>query len=94
MALTSETDQLDNFSESWNNYKLRTEGLNPVQLWTTGIGMAAPSVTEQPMDDFGIESGQPLNPVDQAAVEVLELNIHLTDVHVQQQLLQNQYLPL
>ena len=46
--------------------------------------LAAPSVTEQPMDDFGIDSGQTLNPFDQGSVEVPELTIHLTDLQQQQ----------
>lgn len=81
--------QLEHFSESWNNHTLRTEGLNPLQLWTRGMCIAVPSIINQPMDDFGIEYGQPLNPFDQGSVEVPELNIHLTTA--QEQLLQSQH---
>ena len=81
--------QLEHFSQSWNNHTLRTEGLTPLELWTRGMCLALPSVTNQPADDFGLDFGQPLNPFDQGSVEVPELIVHLTSV--QEQLLQRQY---
>ena len=94
LAPTSETDlfclhyvflrginlQLDIFSESWNNHTPHTEGLNPVPLWTRGMCMATPSVTEQPMDDFGTENKVilTLSPCD--APEACLLGAHIGEV--------------
>lgn len=81
--------QLEHFSESWNNHILRTEGLTPLQMWTRGMCIAVPSVVNQPMDDFGIDHGQSINPFDQGSVEIPELHTHLTDS--QEQFLRNRY---
>ena len=70
--------QLQRFMEGWNNHPLRTEGgLSPLQLWTRGICLASPSVTEQPVDpEYGVEYGASPNPFEVGAVNVPETVLH------------------
>lgn len=84
--------QLEHFCESWNNHTLRTEGLTPLQLWTRGMCIAAPSVVNQPTDDFGVEYGLSPNPFDQGSIEVPELTVELSEDQAQH--LQSHYPPL
>ena len=70
--------QLSRFIEGWNNHPLRTErGLTPSQLWIRGLCIASPSVIEQP-EEYGIDSGDYINPFNVESVTVPETDVGLS----------------